>query len=81
MSGSAPRRFGSIDRFEGDCAVLLVDGREQRLPRAALPQSAREGDVVDLDTRRVDPAQTEELRAEVSRARAGLRRAKKPDAL
>lgn len=33
-----------IDRFEGDCAVLEVDGRRVDFPASALPAGCREGD-------------------------------------
>ena len=59
----------SIDRFEGEWAVLLVDGREERRRRDALPATAREGDVVDLATGKVDAQATEALRREVKAAR------------
>ena len=72
---------GQIDRFEGQVAVLLVDGQERLVPRSVLSPDAREGDVVNLDDGLVDAEETQRLRAEVKGARAGLRRAKKPDAL
>jgi hypothetical protein len=59
----------TVDRFEEDLAVLVIDGREVVRPRAQLPPEAREGDVVDLETMRVDTAATERLREEVRRAR------------
>jgi len=59
----------TLDRFEEELAVLIVDGREVVRPRAALPPDAREGDVVDLDTMSVDTAATEQLRDEVRQAR------------
>ena len=68
---AAPRRaHASIDRLEGEVAVLLVDGEERHVPRAQLPRDAREGDVVDLATLQVDDAATEALREEVRAARA-----------
>jgi hypothetical protein len=71
---------GSIDRFEGEVAVLIVDGREQHVPRAKLPKGAREGDVIDLGTMRVDAAATERLREETREAmeRAGRGKTQKP---
>jgi hypothetical protein len=68
-SGSRPGR-ATIDRFEEDVAVLVVDGREELLPRDALPAGAREGDVVDLATGALDRESTERLREEVRAARA-----------
>lgn len=65
---------GSIDRFEGDEAVLDVDGEEVRRPRKTLAPEAREGDVVDLATGCVDRARTRTLREEVEKARRLARR-------
>lgn len=46
-----------IDRFEGDLAVLVdAHGATADIPRAWLPDTAREGDAVALDTRPVDLA-------------------------
>ncbi|MET0402708.1 MAG: DUF3006 domain-containing protein [Cystobacter sp.] len=59
----------TVDRFEEELAVLIVDGREVVRPRATLPPGAREGDVLDLETMTVDTAATEQLRDEVRRAR------------
>ncbi len=59
----------TLDRFEDELAVLIVDGREVTRPREELPPEAREGDVLDLDTLKVDRAATERLRAEIRRAR------------
>jgi hypothetical protein len=68
----------TLDRFEDELAVLIVDGREVTRPRADLPREAREGDVLDLDTLKVDPAATERLRAEVRRARRRAMKKKTP---
>ncbi|MBF5044301.1 DUF3006 domain-containing protein [Aggregicoccus sp. 17bor-14] len=80
----APERHASIDRLEGDVAVLLVHGEEggpdeeRHVPRAQLPEGAREGDVVDLETLRVDAEATEALREEVREARARAQKGKPP---
>lgn len=55
----------TIDRFEGEHAILLLDGREEVRPRASLPPDAREGDVIDLDSLEVDRSATEVLRERV----------------
>ncbi|WNG34588.1 DUF3006 domain-containing protein [Archangium violaceum] len=68
----------TLDRFEDELAVLIVDGREVTRPRAKLPPEAREGDVLDLDTLTVDPAATERLRAEVRKARKRAMKKKTP---
>lgn len=59
----------TVDRFEEDLAVLIVDGAERILPRAQLPADAREGDVVDLALGQVDAPATEALREQVRQAR------------
>ncbi|HLL03538.1 MAG TPA: DUF3006 domain-containing protein [Myxococcaceae bacterium] len=59
----------TVDRFEEDLAVLIVDGAERILPRAQLPADAREGDVVDLALGQVDVQATEALREQVRQAR------------
>ena len=64
-----PGSRATVDRFEEELAVLVVDGREVVRPRAALPPGAREGDVLDLETMTVDAAATERLRAGVRQAR------------
>ncbi|PTL78486.1 DUF3006 domain-containing protein [Vitiosangium sp. GDMCC 1.1324] len=59
----------TLDRFEEELAVLIVDGRQVTRPRKDLPPEAREGDVLDLETLTVDRAATERLRDEVGQAR------------
>lgn len=59
----------TLDRFEGELAVLIVEGREVTRPRSALPAEAREGDVLNLQTLQVDRAATERLRTQVREAR------------
>jgi hypothetical protein len=67
----------TVDRFEDKLAVLIVDGRQVTRPRAELAPEVREGDVIDLDTGKVDAQATEALREEVRKAR---KRAKKKQA-
>ncbi|MFL5343630.1 MAG: DUF3006 domain-containing protein [Hyalangium sp.] len=67
----------TVDRFEEGLAVLVVDGRQVTRPRAELAPEVREGDVIDLDTGKVDAQATEALREEVRKAR---KRAKKKQA-
>ncbi|HYO52011.1 DUF3006 domain-containing protein [Archangium sp.] len=59
----------TLDRFEDELAVLIVDGREVTRRRGELPPGAREGDVLDLETLTVDLEATERLRTEVRQAR------------
>ena len=58
-----------LDRIEGDVAVLVVDGREVKLPRAALPADAREGDVLQLVR---DPEATQRAKERVGNLRKKL---------
>jgi hypothetical protein len=64
----------TVDRFEEELAVLIIDGQQVTRPRAELPPEAREGDIIDLDTGTIDREATEGLREQVKQAR---KRAKK----
>jgi hypothetical protein len=68
----------TLDRFEDELAVLIVNGREVTRRREELPPGVREGDVLDLDTLTVDAAATERLRAEVRQARQRAMKKKTP---
>jgi hypothetical protein len=72
------RPQGTLDRFEDELAVLIVDGRQVTRPREELPPGAREGDVLYLDTLEVDAAATERLRNEVCEARERAMKGKTP---
>ncbi len=67
----------TLDRIEGDVAVLVVDGREVTRPLHTLPEGVREGDVLDLDTLEVDREATEALRESVRQARQRAKHGKK----
>lgn len=67
-------RKATVDRFEEELAVLIVDGRQMTRPRSELPAGSREGDVIDLDTGTIDTEAASELREQVRQAR---KRAKK----
>jgi len=67
----------TLDRFEGELAVLIVDGREVTRPRGELPPEAREGDVLSPETLAVDAEATERLREEVRQARKRAQAGKK----
>jgi hypothetical protein len=73
-----PRTLASVDRFEDELAVLIVDGREVTRRREELPPGAREGDVLDLETLKVDAEATERLRTEVRQARERAMKDKAP---
>ncbi|WP_163995316.1 DUF3006 domain-containing protein [Pyxidicoccus caerfyrddinensis] len=67
----------TLDRIEGDVAVLVVEGQQQTRPLSDLPEGVREGDVLDLDTLSVDREATEALRAQVREARQRAKQGKK----
>jgi hypothetical protein len=68
----------TVDRFEEELAVLIIDGRQVTRPRTELPAEMREGDVIDLDTGQVDPEATEALREQVHQARQRMTQKKAP---
>lgn len=69
----------TVDRFEEELAVLIMDdGRQVLRPRAELPAEAREGDVIDLGTSQVDREATEVLREQVRQARRRTAKKKAP---
>jgi hypothetical protein len=70
-------RKATVDRFEEELAVLIVDGRQMTRPRSELPAGAREGDVIDLDTGTIDTEAASELREQVRQARKQAKK-KKP---
>lgn len=56
----------TIDRFEGDLAVLIMqDGTRFNLPVSLLPESCREGDVLNITIER-DLEETTQARERVS---------------
>jgi len=72
-----------VDRFEGDYAVLLLEGKETALnvPRQQLPQKTREGDYLQVElvdgqvvTVELDPKATEQARARIQAKLERLRR-------
>jgi hypothetical protein len=67
-------RKATVDRFEEELAVLIVDGKQVTRPRSELPAGVREGDVIDLELGTIDTEATSELREQVRQAR---KRAKK----
>jgi hypothetical protein len=62
------KRCATIDRFEGDFAVLIAGDETMTVPRSQLASDAREGDVVDVATGSVDAQATQRLRDEVRAA-------------
>ena len=58
-----------IDRFEGRCAVVEIDGVMKNIRRQSIPPEAREGDVLILVRKhwQVDREATVRRRQEVER--------------
>lgn len=48
-----------VDRFEGDLAVLEIDGARVDVPRSALPEGTREGDTLSFQRAPGDTAAAE----------------------
>jgi hypothetical protein len=61
-----------VDRLEGEVAVLVVGGRERRVPLQSLPAGVREGDWLSDDLTRIDPAQRERAEREIRERRKRL---------
>lgn len=65
----------TIDRFEGDIAVLEVEPERMKVnvPRSDLPEDAKQGDVVRLEGT-VDLEETERRRSEIQEQIERLKR-------
>lgn len=53
-----------IDRFEGDIAVVEIDGETFDLPKKLFPANAAAGDAIKIAIK-VDKAKTDKLRKEI----------------
>lgn len=61
---------GIIDRFEGDFAVVELEGRQMKdIPKRDLAHGAKEGDVIFLVNGKyqVDQAETQQRKAEIAK--------------
>lgn len=58
---------GIIDRFEGDIAVIEINGKTQDFPKSILPQKAVVGDVIEItgNKAKILKSETEKLRKEI----------------
>ncbi|WP_400243651.1 DUF3006 domain-containing protein [Niallia sp. JL1B1071] len=58
---------GIIDRFEGDFAVIEINGKTQDFPKRILPKKAAVGDVVEITGNNVKilKTETDKLRKEI----------------
>jgi Protein of unknown function (DUF3006) len=55
---------GIIDRFEGDIAVVEINGKTQDFPKSIFPKEAEVGDLVIIEVT-VDKKATVKLRREI----------------
>ncbi|MDF1511192.1 DUF3006 domain-containing protein [Robertmurraya sp. DFI.2.37] len=55
---------GIIDRFEGEFAVVEIDGKTIDFPKSIFPKEADVGNVVIIEVK-VDKKETEKLRREI----------------
>ncbi|MBY6272488.1 MAG: DUF3006 domain-containing protein [Bacillaceae bacterium] len=55
---------GIIDHFEGEFAVVEIDGKTKDFPKFIFPKDAEAGDVVIIEVA-VDKKETEKLRKEI----------------
>ena len=60
---------GIIDRFEGNMAVVEIDGRLQDIPRDQLPDKVKEGDVIveENGVYLIDEEETKRRRKEIEK--------------
>lgn len=62
-------QHGVIDRFEGELAVIEIDGETVNFPKSALPAGAKAGDAVLVEGERIslDKRTTEKRRKEIEK--------------
>lgn len=60
---------GTIDRFEGDYAVVEIEGVMHNIKRSYIPADAREGDIIIYNNNQwvIDQKGTEALKKEVQK--------------
>lgn len=64
----------SIDRYEGDLAVLVTDdGRQINVPTDLLPDGCKAGDLLNVTIER-DPGATKKLKAATRAVQAKLKK-------
>lgn len=61
-----------VDRIEGEVAVLLLEGKEERVPLAQLPQGVREGVFLTPDRRAIDEQASPRVSEQVRQRRKRL---------
>ena len=63
-----------VDRIEGRVAVLIVDGREEKVPLDKLPKGAHEGVYLTADRKAIDRDATDAAKAEIEARRNALKK-------
>lgn len=54
-----------IDRFEGDLAIVEMDGEQMAsIPKVLLPEKAKEGTVISIE---IDQAETDKRKENISK--------------
>lgn len=61
-----------LDRFEGDKAVLIIDGIEAYIPRMLLPNEVSEGDYLKIDMS-IDAAKRKSVSSEIAELQERLK--------
>jgi len=61
-----------VDRIEGSVAVLIIGGRESRVPLGDLPEGLKEGVYLTADLKQIDRAATEAAAADIEARRKRL---------
>jgi hypothetical protein len=58
---------GVLDRFEGETAVIEIEGETRDYPKGMLPHEAKPGDALVLEGEqfRLDPVSTERRKKEI----------------
>lgn len=59
--------YGIIDRFEGDWAIVETGDKIINIKRHLLPPYAREGDVIDLKSMKIDFSKTQNRKNKINR--------------
>ncbi|MGC4121036.1 MAG: DUF3006 domain-containing protein [Myxococcales bacterium] len=61
-----------VDRIEGKLAVLVVDGKEEKVPLAKLPKGVKEGVYLTADRKAIDQAASDAAAQETRERRERL---------
>jgi hypothetical protein len=60
---------GIVDRFEGDIAVVEIEGKTHDFPKSLFPSEVKPGDIVVVDEEHIhiDKKQTEERKKDINK--------------